>query len=236
MDSWQDALLQSLLTADTEADLFAVLAITANELDFEYCAFGMQMPLPVSKPKVFMLNNYSETWQHRYQQKNYLTIDPTVAHGKRSVLPLCWTENVFATCRPFWEDARAHGLQAGWAQSCHDAKSIGGLLTLARSHDDLSHKELDKNSLKMSWLAQAAYENMARIIIPKLMPELPINLSSREIEVLRWTADGKTSGDISAIMPITERTVNFHLNNTMAKLGASNKTSATVKAAMLGLL
>lgn len=236
MDSWQEMLIQSLLTMDTEADLFAVLVIAANELDFEYCAFGMHLPLPISKPKVFMMNNYREAWQQRYQQQNYWAIDPTVAHGKRSVLPLCWSENIFANCRPFWEEANAHGLRAGWAQSCHDAKGVGGLLTLARSDDDLSSKELEKNSLKMSWLAQTAHESMARIILPKLLPELPIDLSVREIEVLRWTADGKTSGDISAIIGISERTVNFHLNNVMVKLGVYNKTAAAVKAAMLGLL
>jgi len=54
--------------------------------------------------------------------------------------------------------------------------------------------------------------------------------------VLRWTADGKTSSEISCILNIAERTVNFHINNVVAKLNAANKTSAAIKAAMLGLL
>jgi LuxR family transcriptional regulator len=37
-------------------------------------------------------------------------------------------------------------------------------------------------------------------------------------------------------MAIAERTVNFHVNNAVTKLGASNKTAATIKAAMFGLL
>ncbi|MFD2272860.1 autoinducer binding domain-containing protein [Undibacterium arcticum] len=52
----------------------------------------MQMPLPVSKPKLIMLNNYSEGWQQRYLKENYLAVDPTVAHGMRSVMPLVWSE------------------------------------------------------------------------------------------------------------------------------------------------
>lgn len=61
-------------------------------------------------------------------------------------------------------------------------------------------------------------------------------LTAREVEVLRWTADGKTSGEIADIMNITEHTVNFHIKNSLVKLDASNKTAAVVKAAMTGLL
>jgi LuxR family transcriptional regulator, quorum-sensing system regulator SolR len=63
-----------------------------------------------------------------------------------------------------------------------------------------------------------------------------IDLSDREIDVLRWTAEGKTSAEIATILDISERTVNFHVNSVVAKLGATNKTSAAVRAAMLGLI
>lgn len=236
MESWQEIQIQSLLSTENEIELFAALSRAANELGFEYCAYGMRMPLSISKPKVFMLNNYSQDWQQRYVQENYLAVDPTVAHGTRSVMPLVWTDKVFSSCRPFWEEARAHGLRVGWAQSCYNAMGVGGLLTLARSHDNLSAKELGDRSLRMTWLAQAAHEGMARLLVSKLMPEASVELSAREIEVLRWTAEGKTSGDVREIMQISERTVNFHINNTLIKLGAANKTAAAIKAAVLGLL
>ena len=64
----------------------------------------------------------------------------------------------------------------------------------------------------------------------------PNRLSERESSVLRWTADGKTSAEIAEIMAVSERTVNFHVNSAVSKLGASNKTSGVVRAAMLGLM
>lgn len=88
----------------------------------------------------------------------------------------------------------------------------------------------------MSWLAQAAHEGMAQLLVSKLMPGAAVDLSAREIEVLRWTAEGKTSRDVGEIMHIAERTVNFHVNNALIKLGTANKTAAAIKAAMLGLL
>jgi LuxR family quorum-sensing system transcriptional regulator SolR len=68
------------------------------------------------------------------------------------------------------------------------------------------------------------------------MPETDVKLSNREIAIPRWAADGQTSGEISSILKIPERTVNFHIHNAITKLNATNKTSAAVKAAILGLL
>lgn len=97
-------------------------------------------------------------------------------------------------------------------------------------------QELEAKQFKIAWLAQAAHLGMSQCLTPKLMPDADAKLSNRKITMLRWTADGKTSSEISSILNITERTVNFHINNAIAKLNAANKTSAAIKAAMLGLL
>jgi len=236
MIGWQEQQMQALLSAKSDAEFFDALSGIAFKLGFDYCAYGIRMPLPVAQSKVVMLNNYSPAWQQRYEKENYLAVDPTVAHGMQSMVPLVWSDEVFAACRPFWEDAQAHGLNVGWAQSSYDTKGIGGLLTLARSNDHLTIQELGEVSLKMSWLTQAAHQGLSRLLVPKCMPETAANLTAREIEVLRWTADGKTSSEVGDIMRISERTVNFHVNSTLLKLDACNKTAAVIKAAILGLL
>lgn len=55
-------------------------------------------------------------------------------------------------------------------------------------------------------------------------------LNDREIDALMWVARGKTSEEISLIMSISERTVNFHLNNARDKLGVVTRIQAAVKA------
>ena len=60
-------------------------------------------------------------------------------------------------------------------------------------------------------------------------------LSGREKEMLRWVAEGLTDRQIAERTGITERTVNFHLNNAMGKLKVGNRTAA-VRAVALGLL
>jgi LuxR family transcriptional regulator len=56
------------------------------------------------------------------------------------------------------------------------------------------------------------------------------------VEVLCWTADGKTSSEVGEILKISERMVNFHVTNPPAKLGAVNKTAGVLKAAMMRLI
>lgn len=232
---WQGKHIESLLTANSESEFFAALSSAARELGFDYCAYGMRLPWPITSPKLIMVNNYSEAWQKRYAEKGYLAVDPTVQHGMKSVLPLVWTDDVFQGCREFWEEARGHGLNVGIAQSSYNAMGVGGLLTLARSHDALSQPELRDKALKVQWLAQYATEGMTRLVNANKEAEPP-SLTAREVEVLRWTAEGKTSSEVGQIMNISERTVNFHINNSLVKLGAVNKTALVIKAAMLRLL
>lgn len=236
MKTWQEDEIQALLTLNDEQALFSGLAGLARDLGFDFCAYGMRLPIPVSNPKIVMFNNYPGEWQSRYERNNYLAVDPTVQHGMRSLLPILWSDEVFASSRELWEEAQSFGLRIGWAQATWDANGVGGLLTLARPAEALSSAELQTNSMKLAWLAQVAHIGMSQCLRAKMMPQVNVKLSNREVEVLRWTADGKTSSEISDILRIAERTVNFHINNAISKLNASNKTAAVVRAAMLGML
>ncbi|QSB03338.1 autoinducer binding domain-containing protein [Methylomonas sp. EFPC1] len=236
MKPWQEIQLQALQTSNSEHLLFQTIAALGAELGFDYCAYGLRLALPLSNPKIVKVSNYPSAWQAQYQAKNYCAIDPTVKHALRSSQPILWTDDLFASTAAFWEEARSFGLRYGWAQSMRDVPGATGMLTLARSDEPLSETELAAKVFKMAWLTQNAHIALSRRLLPKLLPEADAKLSNREIAVLRWTADGKTAGEIAGIMKITERTVNFHISNAATKLNASNKTAAAVKAAMLGFL
>lgn len=71
------------------------------------------------------------------------------------------------------------------------------------------------------------------------MPALPVAkgpLSAREVEILTLASHGKTAQEMSASLTITERTVAFHINNIVEKLGATNKTHAVALALRQGLI
>lgn len=61
-------------------------------------------------------------------------------------------------------------------------------------------------------------------------------LSAREIQILRFAAQGMTNAQIGKQLTIAERTVKFHINSIMQKLEASDRTHAVALALRRGIL
>ena len=55
----------------------------------------------------------------------------------------------------------------------------------------------------------------------------PIELTRRELEVLRLVAEGYANAAVAKMLWVTEQTVKFHLSNIYRKLGVSNRTEAS---------
>ena len=62
------------------------------------------------------------------------------------------------------------------------------------------------------------------------------SLTEREIEVLRYVADGNRNRDIAASLFISEETVKVHMKHIMDKLGASDRTQAVSIAIRRGII
>ena len=71
---------------------------------------------------------------------------------------------------------------------------------------------------------------LARAVPNDIWPS-NVTLSEREIEILTWASRGKTSSEIAQILSLSKRTVDFHADNARAKLGATTRIEATIKAA-----
>jgi DNA-binding CsgD family transcriptional regulator len=55
-----------------------------------------------------------------------------------------------------------------------------------------------------------------------------ITLTNRELEILKWVKDGKSNSEISEIMDLSVKTIEYHVGNILKKLGAANRTTAVV--------
>jgi LuxR family transcriptional regulator, quorum-sensing system regulator SolR len=236
MKPWQEDLVTNFDGEVTPQGIFNKVEQATRALGFEYCAYGARAPLPLANPKLIMLNNYPTEWRCRYEQANYISVDPSVLHGRRSRVPVIWSDKLFAETPTLWTEAQSFGLRVGWAQSILNSSGVAGMLTLARSQEALREPELQVLDSKLRWLAQVTHSAMSQALGAKLGMSTQNCLTEREIEVLKWTADGKTSSEISAILSISDHTVNFHVKNAISKLGVANKTAAVVQAAVLGML
>jgi LuxR family transcriptional regulator, quorum-sensing system regulator SolR len=234
--AWQDDQFNGITSARTEHQLFEELVKLVRKEGFDLCSYGIRAPFPLTQTRITVHDNFPVRWHSQYRSQGYIGIDPTVRHAVRSLQPLVWSDDVFSDARDFWEDARSQGLRYGWAQPCRDPTGVAGMMTVARSEDPISIAELQLKVPRLMWLTQTAHVAMTGMVMQKLMPEAQLAFSNREVDVMRWTAEGKTSAEIAEILRISDRTVNFHIGNVVAKLNTSNKTAAAIRLAMMGVL
>lgn len=207
----------------------------AKNIGFDYCATGVQLPLPVSAPKTVLENNYPSAWRSQYERENFLLIDPVIPYTLSKPGPILWSET-HQWSQAFWEEASYHNLKYGISIAMRHCSGALGMFSIARSHNDIKTNEFNIISSEIERMAGIfAFSEFAKTVENSL-PEATVELTKREKEVLRWTADGKTSEDIAKILSLSVNTVNFHIKQTQAKLNAVNKTQAVVKALMLRLM
>lgn len=73
-------------------------------------------------------------------------------------------------------------------------------------------------------------------LLKRTLAEARCPLSPRELECLRLAFEGLTARASGEQMQCSERTVNFHLANAMAKLKVDNKLAAVQRASWFGLI
>jgi DNA-binding NarL/FixJ family response regulator/tetratricopeptide (TPR) repeat protein len=70
---------------------------------------------------------------------------------------------------------------------------------------------------------------------PRLARVTPLGLTSREFEVLRLVADGRSNPEIAARLFISAKTASVHVSNILAKVGVSSRGEAAAAAHRLRL-
>ena len=77
---------------------------------------------------------------------------------------------------------------------------------------------------------QPALANLYRVasMMARLPRQRDMALTPREDEILRWVGAGKSDAQIAAILGLSTRTVQKHLENSYVKLGVENRTAAAM--------
>ena len=185
---------------------------------------------------LMMLNGWPKGWTETYTRLNLVQNDPVVAHCFRSTAPFVWRDAPYdpltnPKAKEVMERATDFRMNEGFCVPIHSSEGFQAVVTMAGEQVEAARQV--RRALHL--MALYAYGKAVELCLPKKFPE-PRLLTKREREVLQWTAAGKTAWEIGAILHISERTVNFHLQNLMGKLGVHNKTHAAAKAMTFGLI
>jgi len=235
MKPWQEKHYNALQELSSPSDIFAFVETEAQTLGFEYVAFGLEMKTHMRQSKIIRINNYPAAWQQRYDEAGYLDVDPVVQHARRSETPLVWGAQTPREPSDFWADAFDHGVRSGWAQSSLPGHGSLSLLKFCRGKGRLSETELNVQELRMRCLVQLTHVAMTRSLMEQETAQIP-KLTQRELEVLQWTAEGKSAQTIADILGLSKSAVDFHIKNLNKKLQVTNKIAAVSRALLLRIL
>lgn len=208
----------------------------ADALGFTSFIYALRVPTTLSETRMVTVNGYPDAWLERYFSSAHYTTDPTIAHCQRHVVPIAWSDvfdGVEATqgARTVMNEAAEFGLRDGLSTPVHGPRGELGIFSLARDRHDPRATALARPYAQL--FAAYLHEAVHRVLGTRAPAP---SLTAREIECLKWAADGKTSWEIATLLDMAERTVNFHLANATTKLDVSNRQHAIAKAVLLGLL
>ena len=240
-------ILSDLDMLTTEQALKAKLDRTFSNLGFNsFTYLGMKADLsdPAKRQPsdIIFLSNVRPAWIDHYVEQELGEDDPLIKGCMTSRLPIRWNENFQANSRSpretrIFTDAIDFGIRHGMTVPVHGP---GGELGIMSLYSDLSEKSFasiaDEYQYDVHVLSIHFHDAVQRALSTIETVPKPIPLTEREVEILQWTAVGKTAWEIGSILRISERTVNFHLQNAMNKFGVHNKTHAAAKAMSAGLI
>lgn len=216
------------------------LIAIAQQLDFEIASAAIAVDRPGQEPIFEMIGNAPTEWTSTARDPKILRRDPVLKRLRGSGAPFVYDQGLYVRegAGDVWEMQAEYGFKTGIAMAMHLPDGKHFLLGVDRSQP-LPESSDDTNRLlqDVAMLTIYAQEVAVRVLLNETPKDPPVmRLSEREIEVLKWTKDGKSAWETGRILNVSEKTVRHHLENVRAKMGVSSKHQAVLRALSLGLL
>lgn len=213
------------------------LGSCAEALGFDHFSYLVFSCYPASRPKMLIEGNFPANYLEAYRRRRLYLQDPVIERAHHSTLQFQWDESFYHERPELWRRMAQFGLRAGWSQSIKDCYGRLGILTFAGKTLPMQTPGAGAiNETFFLWLAQTAHKTLREALISADDEAIKDVLTRREKAILRWCSEGKTAEEIAWLMGVSERTVNFHIGNSIKKLSVANKTAATAKAVYLQLI
>lgn len=230
--------LHELCEADSLDELRAALGRLFSGLGIEQYAF-VRVDSTVLGTAPLLVSNHHACWQQLYRTHGYQCIDPFLRHARCSALPFLWRDvSVRVSCcspdAAFLACARQHGIDVCRGASI-PVDVRGEQLSLLSFSQAVNGRGRDislRDALLLSGVATTLHLRVGQLVAGCRHR----SLTGRERECLLWASRGKGQEEIAMILGLRPRTVRFHQENAMCKLGARNIAAAVAVATALGFL
>ncbi|MFS2224882.1 transcriptional regulator SdiA [Pantoea sp. B65] len=222
-------------TVDETCQLIHIVQQQIEQLGFDYFSLYIRHPVPFTRPETHLHSTFPARWLRHYRKEKFIDVDPIVQlrHPSGTILP--WKDEFFSSCEKLWREANEFGLRSGFSCSIMATNRATGILSVSSR---VSLKTIDVGptfEMKLQHLTELYLMALMRLQ-DRSMSVLNMVFSERELEIVKWTAEGKTAAEISLILGISPHTVNFHQKNMQKRLNVANKTQLACYAAAVGLI
>ncbi|CAO97128.1 transcriptional regulator SdiA [Erwinia tasmaniensis] len=217
------------------AHITRVIEQQLKELELDFYSLFIRHPVPFTRPKTFLYSNYPQNWLEHYWREDFYQLDPVLKICSVPGKVWLWDDEDLSSGQRVFDDARIHGIYHGISCSVMASNRSVGILSMSTANalkNIVLTPEIELKIQYISELTMAALIDINDIS----MATTKLDLSERELEVLKWTAEGKTSAEISLILSISQNTVNFHQKKMQKRFNAPNKTQIASYAAAIGLI
>ncbi len=185
-----------------------------------------------------LVSAYPDAWRDRYLDQRYVHIDPVVRRIKLDQSPFLWAEAArFAEgdqatqAKRMFGEAGEFRLKAGLAVPLITLEGTAATVSFGGEAVDLPPEARGMIAMISTFAIARAID-----LRDRERKRMLVRLTPREVECLKWAADGKSEWEISVILNVSEHTADKHLANAHRKLGAANRAQAVANALRLGLI
>ncbi|MEO8672358.1 MAG: LuxR C-terminal-related transcriptional regulator [Tahibacter sp.] len=249
MHDWDDA--NAVLQLRAIPEVMAAAARFARHWGYELHGYTARYAVPHSsqRPGFLELGNFSPEWLGKHSARRLTDEDtatrehedPRVQHVRLGLPISAWTTSgrigytrtdIEQRARALLCRARDFGMRGGITVPLHSSSVDWAMMTFA------TQRPCDLRDLAPGLAPTLLFASCLQVSMGRLngaATHAP-TLTPREREVLHWAAIGKTSWEISMILLISERTVNFHLINAARRLQVKGRGPACARALALGII
>lgn len=182
---------------------------------------------------------YSEAWQLKYTQENYLRIDPVVQGCFQRFHPVDWKRLDWSSkaAREFLRISTEYGVgNQGFSVPIRGPNGQFALFTVNHTCDDDTWATFTEENRRDLILIAHYFNEKALEFEPDRQPGQQQALSPREIDAMTLLAIGYSRAQVANSLSISEHTLRVYIESARYKLGALNTTHAVARAMSRGLI
>jgi DNA-binding CsgD family transcriptional regulator len=212
---------------------------TCNLYGLDNIAYlGVNMPTRTTR-QYYVHSTYTNDWLKRYETEEYVSIDPIVRLGMGGMLPIDWSDigNLTPAQKKMFGEASEFAVgKRGLTFPLHGLHGETAIFSVTADFSQCEWNNFKRSHLRQMRIIADFFHQ--RVLTDNLGADAveSLTLTDRELECLKWSAEGKTYEDTGMLLGISPRTVRFFLENARQKMGSLNTTHAVASAMLRGLI